>query len=157
MQLFSKYLSAHQAPGPVLSMGHRMVTKTKYRTWSHGAQSTFGEIDINLKIAPVNVKTTVLTDTLNERGAKQKVGWGECLAPGCGICQGLWASLVAQLVKNPPAMRETWVLSLDWDNSLKKGTVTHSSILAWRIPWTVWSMRSQSQTQLRDFHFFCES
>ena len=48
----------------------------------------------------------------------------------------LWASLVAQLVKNPPAMRETWVQSLGWEDTLENGTATHSSILAWRIPWT---------------------
>ena len=46
-------------------------------------------------------------------------------------------SLVAQLVKNPPAMWETWVQSLGWEDSLEKGTATHSSILAWRIPWAV--------------------
>ena len=45
--------------------------------------------------------------------------------------------MVAQLVKNPPAMRETWVRSLGWEDPLEKGTVTHSSILAWRIPWAV--------------------
>ena len=48
-----------------------------------------------------------------------------------------WASLVAQLVKNPPAVRETWVRSLGWEDPLEKGTATHSSILAWRIPWAV--------------------
>ena len=48
-----------------------------------------------------------------------------------------WASIVAQLVKNPPAMWETWVQSLGWEDPLEKGTATHSSILAWRIPWTV--------------------
>ena len=48
-----------------------------------------------------------------------------------------WASVVAQLVKNPPAMRETWVRSLGWEDALEKGKATHSSILAWRIPWTV--------------------
>ena len=48
-----------------------------------------------------------------------------------------WAFLVAQLVKNLPAMRETWVQSLDWEDLLEKGKATHSSILAWRIPWTV--------------------
>ena len=48
-----------------------------------------------------------------------------------------WASLVAQLVKNLPTMRETWVQSLDWEDPLEKGKATHSSILAWRIPWTV--------------------
>ena len=45
-------------------------------------------------------------------------------------------SLVAQLVKNPSAVQETWVRSLDWEDPLEKGTVTHSSILAWRSPWT---------------------
>ena len=47
------------------------------------------------------------------------------------------ASLIAQLIKNPPAMRETSVLSLVWEDPLEKGKATHSSILAWRIPWTV--------------------
>ena len=46
------------------------------------------------------------------------------------------ASLVAQLVKNPPAMQETLVRSLGWEDPLEKGTATHSSIVAWRIPWT---------------------
>ena len=40
------------------------------------------------------------------------------------------------MVKNPPAMQETWVQSLGWEDPLKKGLATHSSILAWRIPWT---------------------
>ena len=48
-----------------------------------------------------------------------------------------WASLVAQLVRNPPAMRETWVQSLGCEDPLEKEKATHSSILAWRIPWTV--------------------
>ena len=47
------------------------------------------------------------------------------------------ASLVAQLVKNTPAMWETWVRSLGWEDPLEKEEATHSSILAWRIPWTV--------------------
>ena len=47
------------------------------------------------------------------------------------------ASLVAQLVKNLPAMQETLVRSLCWKDPLEKGKVTHSSIPAWRIPWTV--------------------
>ena len=45
-----------------------------------------------------------------------------------------WASLVAQMVKNLPAMQETWVRSLAWENPLEKGMATHSSILAQRIP-----------------------
>ena len=46
-----------------------------------------------------------------------------------------WASLVAQIVSNLLARQETWVRSLGWEDSLKKGMETHSSILAWRIPW----------------------
>ena len=48
----------------------------------------------------------------------------------------IWASLVAQLVKNPPAMWETWVPSLGQEDPLEKGMATQSSILAWRTPWT---------------------
>jgi len=50
---------------------------------------------------------------------------------------------VAQLVKNPPAMQETWVQSLGWEAPLEKGKATHFSILAWRIPGTLQSMGSQ--------------
>ena len=46
------------------------------------------------------------------------------------------ASLVAQLVKNLPAMQETWFQFLGWEDPLEKGMATHSSILAWRSPWT---------------------
>ena len=48
----------------------------------------------------------------------------------------LWSSLVAQAIKNPPAMQETWVWSLGWEDHLEKGMATHSSNLAWRIPGT---------------------
>ena len=50
---------------------------------------------------------------------------------------GFWASLLAQVVKNLSAMKETWVRSLGWEDPLEKGKAIHSSILAWRIPWTV--------------------
>ena len=69
------------------------------------------------------------------------------------ISDGHGASLVAQLVKNLPAMRETWVRSLGWEDPLEKGKATHSSILAWRIPWTTAHGVTKSQTGLRDFHF----
>ena len=65
-------------------------------------------------------------------------GLGRSTGEGIGYpLQYSWASLVAQLVKNPPAMWEFWVQSLDWENPLEKGKATPSSILAWRIPWTV--------------------
>ena len=53
------------------------------------------------------------------------------------------ASLIAQLVKNPSAMRETWVQSLSWQDTLEKGMATHFSILAWRVPLSVNSLESQ--------------
>ena len=61
-------------------------------------------------------------------------------SPGEGISyllQYSWAFLMAQLVRNLPAMWETWVQSLGWEDPLEMGKATHSSILAWRIPWTV--------------------
>ena len=48
-----------------------------------------------------------------------------------------WASIVAQLIRNSPTMWETWVRSRGWEDPLGKEKATHSSILAWRIPWTV--------------------
>ena len=55
---------------------------------------------------------------------------------------------MAQTVKNPPAMQDTWVQSLGWEDPLEEDMATHSSILAWRIPWTeepggIQSMRSK--------------
>ena len=73
------------------------------------------------------------------------------------------ASLVAQLVKNLPAIWETWVRSLGWEDPLENGKATHSSILAWRIPVQSWDHKSdpvlyspwdhKSRTQLSNFHF----
>jgi len=72
----------------------------------------------------------------------QDTGWipGSERSTGEGIGYLLWyswAPLEAQLVKNLPEMQETWVQSLGWKDPLEKGKATHSSILAWRIPWTV--------------------
>ena len=76
--------------------------------------------------------------------------------PGEGIgypLQYFWASLVAQLVKNLPAMRETWDQSLGWEDPLEKGKASHSSILPWRSPWSTVHGAAKSQTQLNDFQF----
>ena len=65
-------------------------------------------------------------------------GLGRSGGEGIGYAfQNSWASLVAQLLKNLPAIQETWVQSLGWEDPLEKGKATHSSILAWRIPWIV--------------------
>ena len=65
----------------------------------------------------------------SERSAGERIGYP---------LQYSLASL-AQLAKTPPAMQETWVQSLGWEDPLEKGTSTHFSILAWRIPWSVYS------------------
>ena len=62
--------------------------------------------------------------------------------------------MVAQLVKNPPAMRETWIRSLGWDDPLEKGIATYSSVLAWRIPWTEEPGRLQFMGSQRVRHDF---
>ena len=65
-------------------------------------------------------------------------GLGKSTRKGMGYAfRSFWAPLVAQLVKNPPAMWETWVQSLGWENPLEEGMAIHSSLLAWRIPWSV--------------------
>ena len=63
-----------------------------------------------------------------------------------------WASLMAQLVKNLPAVQETWIQSLNWEDPLEKGMATHSSILAYRIPWTEEPRGLQSMVSQRVRH-----
>ena len=63
-----------------------------------------------------------------------------------------WVFLVAQMVKNLPAMRETWVQSMGWEDALREGIATYSSILAWRIPWTEESGGQQSMELQRVGH-----
>ena len=66
------------------------------------------------------------------------LGSGRSVGEGIGYpLQYSCVSLVPQLVKNLPAMQETWVQSLGWEDPLEKGKATPSSILAWRIPWTL--------------------
>ena len=65
-------------------------------------------------------------------------GSGRSAGEGIGYpLQDSWASLVAQVVKSPPAMRKTWLRSLGWEDPLEKGMATDSNILAWRTPWTL--------------------
>ena len=77
---------------------------------------------------------------------------GSGRSPGEGIGYPLQYSLsplVAQLAKNPSAMQENWVQSLCWEDSLEKGKATHSSILAWRIPWlySPWGRKESDTTE----------
>ena len=87
------------------------------------------------------------------------MGGGREAQEGEDVCipmANAWASLVAQVVKNPPTVWEIWVLSLGWEDPLENGMATHPSILAWIIPmnrgaWRAAVLRvTKSQTQLRD-------
>ena len=74
--------------------------------------------------------------------------------PGVGK-EILWASLVAQMVKNFPAMQDNWVRSLGWEDTLEKGKATHSSsILAWRMPWlySPWGRKESDTTEQLSLH-----
>ena len=64
----------------------------------------------------------------------------------------VWASLVAQMVKNPPAIWETWVRFLGWEDPLEKEMAIHSSTFAWKIPWTEEPDRLQSMGSQRVRH-----
>ena len=70
----------------------------------------------------------------------------------------LWASLVAQLVKNLPAMQKTWVQSLGWEDPLEKGKATHSSILTWRILRTIpWGHKESDTTKWLSLTYLLEA
>ena len=83
--------------------------------------------------------SSVVKESACNAGDPSLIPWSE-RSSGEGIgypLQYSWAPLVAQLVKNLPTMQEIWVLSLGWEDLLEKGKAIHSSILAWRISWTV--------------------
>ena len=89
--------------------------------------------------------------TFNAGDPGSPPGLGGSLGEGIGYpLQYSWAFLVAQLVKNPPAMQETWVQSLGWEDPLEKGKATHFSILAW-------SYKESDMTKQRSLHFIYSS
>ena len=94
---------------------------------------------LNLVIDIVIAFASILEESACNAGDPGSIPWsGKSTGEGIGYpLQYSWASLVAQLVKNPPAVQETWVRSLGWEDPLEKRKATHSSILAWRIPWAV--------------------
>ena len=130
---------------------------TKSRTWLSDAARNV----LKTPLPPpffkkgLRVNSSVDKETACSAGEPGSIpGLGRSPGEGTGYpLQHSWASFLAQLVKKPPAVWETSVRSLGWEDSLEKGKATHSSILAWRIPWTVQSMGSQSWTWLTDFHF----
>ena len=120
------------------------MTKSQFSLVTQSCPTLCDPMDHSTPGLPVHYQLPKFTQT--------HVHWEDLLEKeGIGYpLQYSWASLVAQ-VKNLPAMWETWVLSLGWEDLLEKRTATHSSILAWRIPWAIHGVE-KSQTQLSDFH-----
>ena len=85
------------------------------------------------------------------------ISWLKKILLSAPLSSAYWASLVAQMVKNPPAMQETWVQSLGLEDPLEEGMTTHSSILAWRIPMDSGDNRLQSIGSQRVGHNWATS
>ena len=94
-----------------------------------------GEQFVGSIIDHSQVGQVVKKSTCNAGGPSSFPGSGSSPGEGIGyLLQYSWASLVAQTIKDPPAMREDWIQSFHWEDPLEEGMATHSSILAWRIP-----------------------
>ena len=114
------------------AQGRRPPVALCYRAVSARELCTSPWMNFTSKIGknPTRIPEMILTYITFENTSKQNYLF-------LGIPTSIiWASLVAQLVKNPPAMQETWVQSLGWEDPLEEGMATHSSIFAGRIPWT---------------------
>ena len=98
--------------------------------------NAYGLVDTRIHVLSLSSYSSVGKESACNAGDPSSItASGRSAGEGVGYpLQYSWASLVAQLVKNLPAMQETWVRSLGWEDPLEKGKATHSSILAWRIP-----------------------
>ena len=122
------YLSTYFSPATNSPIFHLVLFPTSryFSSWKNGySYSHFGLPDSSVG----------KESTCNTGDPGLILGLGRSTGKGKGYpLQYSWASLMAQLIKNPPAMQETWVWSMGWEDPLEKGKATHSSILAWRIP-----------------------
>ena len=106
------------------------------------SQTRLSDLRFHFQVALVIENLPASAGDVRDKGSIPELG----RSPGEWIGDPLqcsWASLVTQTAKILPEMWETWVQYLGWKAPLEKGKATHSSILAWRIPWTVYSMGSQ--------------
>ena len=139
----------HNFLKPVSFLGVNLFSLITVPLSSAGIKAaTFWMLGTPWRISPLcshslKERTSLVVQLVKESTCKAEdpgsiPGSGRSSGEGIGYpLQYSWASLVAQLVKNVPAMQETWVWSLGWEDPVKKEMATHCSILAWRIPWTV--------------------
>ena len=125
MSLGKLWEFVNSTPGGLVcctSWVHKELDMTEWLNWTEWWKKGFPDSWVGKESA------------CNAGGPSLVPGSGRSAGEGIGYpLQYSWASLVAQLVKNPSAMQETWVQSLTWEDPLEKGKATHSSILAWRI------------------------
>ena len=116
--------------------------KTAHNFWSLRGQTASSHFPLYVKISIISIPSTSqqLCDDKMRHTAWQEYLEGKAFSRHTCSCK---VKVIAELVKNLPAVQETWVWSLSWEDPLEEGKPTHSSILTWRIPWTVWSMGSQ--------------
>ena len=128
-----------------------LVIMYKFNSFRCGKNEPFlnKSIKQNLGFSAISVgkeSTCNAGDPVRFLGQEDSLGW-------IGYpSQYSWTYLVAQLVKNLPAMWETWVCSLGWEDLLEKGKAIHSSILDWKMDYKVHGV-AKSQTWLSNFHF----
>ena len=127
-------LSIYCLPTPVFLTG-------EFYSGSDGKESTCNMGDLGsipgLGRSPEERSNTLQYSCLeNSCGWRHLVGYSPWGRKQSDTTEWLWASLVTQSVKNLPAVQETWVQSLGWEDTLEKETANHSSILAWKMPWT---------------------
>ena len=137
-----------RAPGEVNGYPPQYSCLEGYSPGSHKEADITERLTLSLTLKKTATFTLIYAGFPGSSVAKESTcnAGDPSLIPGSGRSAGegigyplqfLRFSLVAQLVKNLPAMWETWVPSLGWEDPLEKGKATHSSVLAWRIPWTV--------------------
>ena len=139
-----------QGSNPVLPHCRQILYQLSHKGSPHGQQVNEEMFNSNNHQGNENQNCNEMSEssvriTSIKEETNYKCWWAYREKAMCLICillivhhyQDIRASLLAQLVKNVPAMWETWVWSLGWEDPLEKGTAPHSSILAWRIPWTV--------------------
>ena len=128
-----------QEPQPTWALGRLQPSDADMASPRHPGQQIHTPVWVGLQVRDCFPGGSAAEESACNVGDPGSIpGLGRSIGEGIGYpLQYSWASLVAQLVKNPPAMWETWVPSLGQEDPLEKGKATHSSILAWRIPWTV--------------------
>ena len=152
----TKFYFWRQAVGnwPLVGSGCRSVVMYCVGAWTVLLEISRFESCFYLLGFPGNSVGEETTYSAGDPGSISGAGWSAGERIGYPL-QYSWVSLVAQLVKNPPAMWETWVRSLGWEDPLEKGKATHSSIWPGESqgPYSPWGLKELDTTEWLALHF----